>query len=597
MSERLLTEASSDKVSILIAAAYAPQPSYDSLCCTAIDDSPDAVCVFDERGFLQRVSRVGALLVGALPEEMVGSSILDYLPWDLRDPLDRVLLGVTTLGEHLYQQHSGEPIWLHTRWQPLRDGGGKVIGGMLVAHDITAEKNEAHFRNYIETSPIAAAQSTPDGKLIFASPACAAMFGYASPEEMIAVVDRSSIAEALWLESPQRSSLVKVALAAGDHWVSSRVRGKRKDGSEFVFLLHLCNRFDAATKEPYLFSFLQDVTGELTAQEELERTGEILSEAESLAGFGGWEWDVRSDCVQASRGAQAILGVDRHDMSLEEFRSRFVHPDDQEAITRAISLLAGRGGKKTVELRIVRPDTKEVRHVVIYGRSVRREHGHPIRMRGAILDVTERVRAMEALNEKKAHLRRALTGAIEALSATVEMRDPYTAGHERRVATLACAIARRLGWEEDEVWDLWTAALLHDVGKLAIPAELLSKPGRLTKTEFQLIMTHAEAGRDILAPIDFGAPIGDIVAQHHERIDGSGYPQGLTGEAMHPAARILAVADVVEAMMSHRPYRPALPVSEAIAEIEAGAGVRYDAQAAAACVALLTDGSFTIEEE
>jgi putative nucleotidyltransferase with HDIG domain len=183
-----------------------------------------------------------------------------------------------------------------------------------------------------------------------------------------------------------------------------------------------------------------------------------------------------------------------------------------------------------------------------------------------------------------------LAAAVAALGATTELRDPYTAGHQRRVAELTSAIAARLGWDEQARESLRTAALLHDIGKIAIPAEVLAKPGRLSAIEYALIKNHPRIGSELLAPIAFAAPIATIVAQHHERLDGSGYPEGLRGDEILPAARILAVADVVEAMVSHRPYRAALPLAGAIAELQAGSGRLYDAEACRACLALLGEG-------
>jgi putative nucleotidyltransferase with HDIG domain len=244
----------------------------------------------------------------------------------------------------------------------------------------------------------------------------------------------------------------------------------------------------------------------------------------------------------------------------------------------------------------VHPDTHEVRHLMTYGEPVFDGEGHLETVIGASLDVTERVRADEALLEREERLRRALGDTIAALGATVAMRDPYTASHERRVAQLASRMAVRLGWSEEATERMHTAALVHDVGKISVPAEILSKPTRLTDIEFEIVKAHAAAGYDILAPIAFDGPVADIVRQHHERLDGSGYPQGLRGEEILPGARVLAIADVVEAMISHRPYRPALPLEEALAEITGGSGVRYDPDAAEICRRLFEEEGFTLPE-
>ena len=213
---------------------------------------------------------------------------------------------------------------------------------------------------------------------------------------------------------------------------------------------------------------------------------------------------------------------------------------------------------------------------------------------GVNLDVTEIRRAERELAAGAVQLQLTLKAAVAALGATTEMRDPYTAGHQRRVAELACAIAAELRWEDSRIETLRTAALLHDIGKIVVPAEILSKPGRLAETEMMLVRQHAAAGADIIADIDFEGDIAEMIRQHHERLDGSGYPAGLSGAQILPEARVLAVSDVVEAMMSHRPYRPALPIEEALAEVEEGADSLYDAGVSAACVRLFRDKDFSL---
>ncbi len=194
-----------------------------------------------------------------------------------------------------------------------------------------------------------------------------------------------------------------------------------------------------------------------------------------------------------------------------------------------------------------------------------------------------------------AEVRQGLEGTIKAVALTTEMRDPYTAGHQERVARLACAIAREMGISEDRVQGLRVVGLLHDVGKVSVPAEILSKPTALTSVEFSLVKAHAQTGYEILKGIAFPWPVAQIVLEHHERLDGSGYPRGLKGEEISLEARILAVADVVEAMASHRPYRPALGMDAAVAVIGAGRGTLYDVAVADTCVALITKQGFRFE--
>jgi PAS domain S-box-containing protein/putative nucleotidyltransferase with HDIG domain len=185
-----------------------------------------------------------------------------------------------------------------------------------------------------------------------------------------------------------------------------------------------------------------------------------------------------------------------------------------------------------------------------------------------------------------------LEQAIRAIANTVEVRDPYTAGHQAQVAELSGAIARELGLAEDRIRGLVLAASIHDVGKAQVPADILNKPGVLNHHELQFIRTHPEVGHSIVKDIDFPWPIAEYVRQHHERLDGSGYPQGLKGEAILLEARIIAVADTIEAMTSHRPYRPALGIDAALAEIQAGAGRLFDADVVQACLRLFHEDRF-----
>ncbi|MGA2711740.1 MAG: HD-GYP domain-containing protein [Bryobacteraceae bacterium] len=181
---------------------------------------------------------------------------------------------------------------------------------------------------------------------------------------------------------------------------------------------------------------------------------------------------------------------------------------------------------------------------------------------------------------------------IAAIAKTIEARDPYTAGHQQRVAQLSTAIARKLGLSERQTEGIHLASVIHDIGKIGIPAEILSKPSKLSRIELALIQEHAEAGYLILKDINFPWPIAQIVRQHHERFDGSGYPQGLKGDDILIEARILAVADTIDAMISHRPYRPGLGVEMALQEILRNKARLYDPVVVDACITLFRREKF-----
>jgi PAS domain S-box-containing protein len=212
-------------------------------------------------------------------------------------------------------------------------------------------------------------------------------------------------------------------------------------------------------------------------------------------------------------------------------------------------------------------------------------------------DITERKQAENELKESLVKIQGAMEGIILVTAKTVEMRDPYTAGHQRSVSKLACAIAQEMELSEADIYGVRLASEIHDLGKIYVPAEILSKPGKISEIEMEMIRTHPRVGFDILKMIDFPWPIAKFVAQHHERLNGSGYPHGLKGDEIILGARILAVADVVDAMASHRPYRPALGVERSLDEISKNSAVLYDAKVVDACLRIFKEGSIDLEKE
>jgi PAS domain S-box-containing protein/putative nucleotidyltransferase with HDIG domain len=216
---------------------------------------------------------------------------------------------------------------------------------------------------------------------------------------------------------------------------------------------------------------------------------------------------------------------------------------------------------------------------------------------GVSHDITKHKQAEQALQRSYDKLRETLIVTVNTLASTVEMRDPYTAGHQRRVTILACAIAEELGLTEEQFDGLRLAGLVHDIGKFTVPVEILNKPGRISETEFNIIKTHPQAGYNLLKEIEFPWPVAQIVLQHHERLDGSGYPQGLKNGGIMLEAKILAVADVVEAMASHRPYRPALGIEVALEEITKNKGVLYDPDVVDVCSRLFIDKGFVLGQQ
>ena len=209
------------------------------------------------------------------------------------------------------------------------------------------------------------------------------------------------------------------------------------------------------------------------------------------------------------------------------------------------------------------------------------------------IEIENRKHMQQELQQSFESLKKAMHSTIKAISLTVEMRDPYTSGHQQRVANLAQTIAEELELPESQIESIYMAAAIHDIGKISLPAEILVKPIPLTDIEVSLVQAHAQAGYDILKGIEFPWAIADIVLQHHERMDGSGYPQGLAGDDIVFEARIICVADVVETMASHRPYRPSIGMDKALEEITSNRGILYDPRVVDACLKIFRDKGFS----
>jgi PAS domain S-box-containing protein len=249
--------------------------------------------------------------------------------------------------------------------------------------------------------------------------------------------------------------------------------------------------------------------------------------------------------------------------------------------------------KVTRELALRRKDGRELTAAVTVV-AIRFESGAIQFFDGILEDVSERKQAQQQVQQSLHRLQKTIREIIEAMAYIGEVRDPYTAGHQRRVAQLSFEIAKTMSLTEEKNEGLTMAAFVHDIGKILVPADILSKPGKLTKPEYDMLKDHTRVGYEILKTIEFPWPIATIVLQHHERMDGSGYPAGLSGDKIIPEAKILAVADVVEAMSSHRPYRPALGIDRALEEISHNRGTLYDAEVVDACITLFKDKGFSL---
>ncbi|PKM42911.1 MAG: hypothetical protein CVV05_16345 [Gammaproteobacteria bacterium HGW-Gammaproteobacteria-1] len=296
--------------------------------------------------------------------------------------------------------------------------------------------------------------------------------------------------------------------------------------------------------------------------------------------------------VQFNEGMVRLLGYDREELAQMKVFQFYADTADGRPRAQEVFEQFRLGGKvHGAELQMQRKDGQVI-WVSLSVEPVLDDQGTVVESRSSLTDITARKLVDEERKHIGARLQHALVQTIQAIAITIEKRDPYTAGHQQRVAELATAIGAEMGLGEDRTEGLRLGALIHDIGKIYVPAEFLNRPGHLSDTEFEIIQSHPVMGNDIVKGIEFPWPVADMVVQHHERLDGSGYPKGLKDDEILLEARILSVADVVEAMASHRPYRAALPLEDALGEIERHRGTRFDPVVVDACLRLFREKGF-----
>lgn len=334
---------------------------------------------------------------------------------------------------------------------------------------------------------------------------------------------------------------------------------------------------------------IRDMTPGERAEKYLQRVQETYQSIFENAQEGIYRSTCEGRFIAANQAMARILGYESPEELIgcvtDITHQLYVYPEQRAKLMERIE---HQGFVKDAEIPFFRKNGQMI-WVSRTMRAIRNKEGKLLYLDGIIDDITDRKKNID-------QLRRALGGAVQAISLMVEKRDPYTAGHQHRVADLARAIATEMKFSDDQINGLRMAGIIHDIGKISIPAEILNSPKKLTNLEFSMIKTHAQSGYDIVKDIEFPWPIARIILEHHERIDGSGYPNGLTGGNLLAESRILAIADVVEAMATHRPYRPALGIDAALEEITRNKGILYDSGAVDACLRLFRKKGYKIKQ-
>ena len=449
---------------------------------------------------------------------------------------------------------------------------------------------ERNYRNIFENAVEGIFQAATDGRFLTANPALANMLGYSSPADLLSSV--TDIRRQVYVDGA-RYDESRRRLEEGEELRGFETEIYRKDGSTIWVSMSARRIMDLSGKTACYECAVEDITERKQAEESLRESEEryriaIEHSNDGIAIVQG------SEHIYVNRKFVEMFGYNHPDELVGKPVSMVVHPEDRQALAE-INLGRREGvpvsGK--YEFRGLRKNGESIYVEVSSANTL--YHGRIVSL-AYFRDVTYRKKAEEELRTSYEQVRKTMGSAIQAMSVTVEMRDPYTSGHQKRVSQLARGIAVEMGMTDHEVEGIRVAGIIHDIGKISVPAEILSKPARLSEIEFDLIKCHSQSGFDILRELEFPWPLAEIVLQHHERLDGSGYPKHLENGTILPQARIIAVADVVEAIASHRPYRPALGVEVALREIEEKKDILYDGNVVDTCLRLFREKGFAFNE-
>lgn len=528
-----------------------------------------------ERLFGYRSDELQGLRIEKLvPERFRGAHSVHFSAYFARPRARRMGAGLTLRA----LRKDGAEFQAEISLRPIESAAGTLVLGLIRAISPREERDQAVFDQV--TAGIV--HTALDGRILEANKAFCEMVGY-TREEALAVHIHDLVHPA---DAGKRIDARWRMLARGLSVYQWEARLIGKGGAEMWTHIDTSLVYGGDGRPVHFVSLLHDISAQMRADEQLRESelrfrqlAENISEAFWLADQSTSEVLYVSPAYEEiwGRSAQALLSSPSDWLEA-------VHPEDRDRVREAFET-ERTAGTYDEEYRIVRPDGSQ-RWIRDRAFPVRDDSGRVDRVAGIAENVTERKNMEAELERTVARLRRAVQSAIEVASKIIELRDPYTHGHEHRVGEIAAAIATEMGLPPDVVEGVRVAGYLHDVGKVGIPTEILSRPTRLAPAELAIVREHAQKSYEILQGMEFPWPVAEAAWQHHERLDGSGYPRGLKGEQIIVEARILAVADTVEAMASHRPYRPACGPEAALLEVEAGSGTRFDPLVVQACLNL-----------
>lgn len=492
--------------------------------------------------------------------------------------------------EYCIRTKSGEELWVLLRGRYIYDEG-KLKGTTGIIYNITERRraeealreSEEKYRTIIEQMVDGYFEVDLAGNYTFVNDAESNIIGY-SRDECIGMNSRQYQDEK---NAQEINQVFKRLYKTGEPIKSLEAEVIRKNGTKGFNEVSASLIKDAKGKPIGFRGFTRDITERKRVEEQLQQAERKYRTVFENAQEGIYRTTPEGRFIMANQAMARILGYDSPEELIEGItdiaHQLYVHPEERRNV---IELIERQGFAKNDELQWYRKDGQTI-WIHRTMQAVRDENGQLLYLDGIVEDITDRKESFD-------RLRKALGGTVRAIASLVETRDPYTAGHQNRVADLARTIAREMGLSGERIEGLRMAGIIHDIGKVSVPSEILSTPKRLTDLEFRLIKTHAQSGYDILKDIEFPWPVARMVLEHHERMNGSGYPNGLTGDNILVESRILSVADVVEAMATHRPYRPSLGLDAALEEITRNKGLLYDTDAVNACLRIFKEKGYKI---
>jgi len=566
----------------------------------------DSMFVIDRGLKVAFVNLHAAKQFNASPGQIVGKHLNELFPEKLASRYAEEIRSVFETGKHFAREDwAGFPerkIWLDTKLIPVKDDDGKINFVIGISRDFTDKKKieqslietELVYDTLVDTSIDAVTICDLEGKIIAVSKQAIALHGYSEESELL---NRS-----VWeLVAPEFHSDAMYTLKR--NIIENNPRPKsleytllRKDGSRFEAEISSALLMDAQGNAKAFITICRDVSDKKRAEKVLTASEKRFKELWENAPVAYHTVDTRGIITSVNKTETKMLGYGVPEMVGREV-FEFILPEQRaDAKERFKKKIEDRAVSRSESRVYVRKDGSHI--FVSIDDSLEHDHDGVITgMRTTMVDMTERKKAEEEVKRSLEKLQLSMESTILAMAKIVEMKDPYTAGHQRRVAQLAGAIGRELGLSKEQVSGIHMAAVIHDIGKIYVPAEILSKPGKLTEIEFGMIKTHPKVSYDILKMVEFPWPIAKIVLQHHERLDGSGYPLGLSGEDIMIEAKILSIADVVEAIAFHRPYRSAVGIDKALEEISEKKGLLYEAAIVDVCMGLFARKNFEFDKE